>query len=94
MLENDMIPKKADASNEKKYRLVIDYRRLNEITIDDKYPLPNISELLDKLGRSCYFTKLDLASGYHQIEVSEKDRQKTAFSTVQDTMSSHVCLSA
>lgn len=76
-----LVPKKMDASNEKKYRLVIDYRKLNEITIDDKYPLPNITDLFDKLGRSCYFSTLDLASGYHQIEVAEKDRQKTAFST-------------
>lgn len=76
-----LVPKKLDASNEKKYRLVIDYRKLNEMTIDDKYPLPNITELFDKLGRSCYFTTLDLASGYHQIEVAEEDRQKTAFST-------------
>lgn len=61
--------------------MVIDYRRLNEITIGDKYPLPNITDLFDRLGKSTYFTTLDLASGYHQIEVNENDRQKTAFST-------------
>ncbi|CAK1595529.1 unnamed protein product [Parnassius mnemosyne] len=61
--------------------MVIDYRRLNEITIDDKYPLPNIADLFDKLGKSTYFSTLDLASGYHQIELNEDDRQKTAFST-------------
>lgn len=76
-----LVPKKLDATNEKKYRLVIDYRKLNEITVDDKYPLPNITELFDKLGRSTYFSTLDLASGYHQIEVAEEDRQKTAFSS-------------
>nr|XP_049702875.1 uncharacterized protein LOC126055956 [Helicoverpa armigera] len=76
-----LVPKKKDASGEIKYRMVIDYRRLNDITIDDKYPLPNINDLFDKLGKSVYFTTLDLASGYHQIEVEEKDRQKTAFST-------------
>lgn len=76
-----LVPKKMDASGEMKYRMVIDYRKLNDITIDDKYPLPNINDLFDKLGKSTYFTTLDLASGYHQIEVEEKDRQKTAFST-------------
>lgn len=76
-----LVPKKMDASGEIKYRMVIDFRRLNEITIDDKYPLPNINDLFDKLGRSTYFTTLDLASGYHQIELEEQDRQKTAFST-------------
>ena len=76
-----LVPKKMDASGEVKYRMVVDYRRLNEITIDDKYPLPNITDLFDKLGKSTYFTTLDLASGYHQIEINESDRQKTAFST-------------
>lgn len=43
-----------------KWRLVIDYRKLNEVTIDDKFPIPNIDEILEKLGRSQYFTTLDL----------------------------------
>lgn len=76
-----LVPKKTDLSGKKKWRMVIDYRRLNEITVDDKYPLPNISDLFDKIGKSLYFTTLDLASGYHQIEVEKSDRPKTAFST-------------
>lgn len=76
-----LVPKKMDASGETKFRMVIDYRRLNDITTDDKYPLPNITDLFDKLGKSKYFTTLDLANGYHQIEINESDRQKTAFST-------------
>lgn len=76
-----LVPKKLDATGQPKYRMVIDYRRLNEITTDDRYPLPNICDLFDKLGKSNYFTTLDLASGYHQIEIAEQDRQKTAFST-------------
>lgn len=76
-----LVPKKADASGERKFRIVIDYRRLNEITTDDKYPLPNIADLFDKLGKSVYFSTIDLASGYHQVEVKEEDRLKTAFST-------------
>lgn len=76
-----LVPKKPDASGQPKYRMVIDFRRLNDITIDDKYPLPNITDLFDKLGKSTYFSTLDLASGYHQLEIKTEDRQKTAFSS-------------
>lgn len=76
-----IVPKKVDASGRKKWRMVIDYRRLNERTVEDKYPIPNISDILDKLGRSQYYTTLDLASGYHQLEMSAEDIEKTAFST-------------
>lgn len=75
-----VVPKKADASGLKKWRIVIDYRKLNEKTISDRYPIPNITDILDKLGRSMYFSTLDLASGFHQIEVDERDISKTAFS--------------
>lgn len=78
-----IVPKKMDASGRQKWRMVIDYRRLNEKTLDDKYPLPNISDILDKLGRSQMFTTLDLASGYHQVEMDAEDVAKTAFSTEQ-----------
>lgn len=76
-----IVPKKADASGKVKWRLVIDYRRLNDKTIEDKYPLPNINDILDRLGRAQYFTTLDLASGYHQVEMHSSDIEKTAFST-------------
>lgn len=76
-----VVPKKIDNSGERKFRLVIDYRKLNDVTIDDKYPLPNIDSILDKLGRAQYFTTLDLAKGYHQILVKKEDRGKTAFVT-------------
>lgn len=75
-----LVPKKIDASGEQKFRMVIDYRRLNEITTDDKYPLLNITDLFDKLGRATYFSTIDLAGEYHQLEVEREDRQKTAFS--------------
>ena len=75
-----IVPKKTDATGVKKYRLVIDYRKLNEQTIGDAYPIPNISDILDQLGQSKYFTTLDLASGYHQIEMHPQDAEKTAFS--------------
>src|SRR5436189_3800851 len=60
-------------------QIVIKMRKLNEKTIDDKYPIPNINDILDKLGRCKYFTTLDLVSGYHQIEVTPNDIPKTAF---------------
>lgn len=75
-----IVPKKKDASGAQKWRLVVDYRKLNEKTIDDRYPLPNINEILDRLGRSMYFTTMDLASGFNQIEVNDTDISKTAFS--------------
>lgn len=76
-----IVPKKMDASGKRKWRMVIDYRKLNEQTIDDKYPLPNITDVLDKLGKSQYYSCIDLVSGYHQILMDEKDIEKTAFST-------------
>lgn len=74
-----IVPKKMDASGQKKWRLVVDYRKLNEKTVDDRYPLPNITDILDKLGRCQYFTTLDLASGFHQIEMDPNSISKTAF---------------
>lgn len=74
-----IVPKKLDASGKQKWRLVIDYRKINEKTIDDKYPIPNISDILDKLGKANYFSTLDLASGFHQIEIHPEDVPKTAF---------------
>lgn len=75
-----VVPKKLDASGKQKWRVVVDYRKLNEVTVGDKYPLPNISDLLDQLGKCQYFTTLDLASGFHQIEIDPKDIPKSAFS--------------
>lgn len=74
-----VVPKKADASGKTKWRLVIDFRKLNEKTIDDRYPIPNISDVLDKLGNCHYFTTLDLASGFYQVEMNPDDIHKTAF---------------
>lgn len=78
-----IVPKKDDASGKKKFRIVIDYRLLNQKTIDDKYDLPNIEEILSKLGNCKYFTTLDLTSGFHQIKMEESSIPKTAFSTEQ-----------
>lgn len=75
-----IVPKKMDASGQKKFRMVIDYRKLNSITISDKYPIPEITEVLSQLGKNKYFTIIDLKSGFHQIPLKASDVEKTAFS--------------
>ncbi|GAB7357799.1 hypothetical protein MBLNU459_g0615t2 [Dothideomycetes sp. NU459] len=62
-------------------RLCVDYRGLNKITIKDRHPLPLISETLDRLMGSIWFTKLDLTDAYHRIRIREGDEWKTAFRT-------------
>jgi hypothetical protein len=60
-----IVPKKLNNSGEKKWRIVIHSRKLSEVTFSDKFPIPSIENILDKLGRSQYFTILDLTKGFH-----------------------------
>lgn len=76
-----LVPKKSDKSGEKKWRLVVDYRQLNNKIQDDKFPLPNITEILDSLAGSIYFSKLDLSQGYYQLALDKDSRKYTAFTT-------------
>jgi hypothetical protein len=69
--------KKKDQS----FRLCVDYRPLNDVTIKNKYPLPCIDILFDQLVSAKVFSKVDLRSGYHQIKIHPEDVSKTAFST-------------
>jgi hypothetical protein len=62
-------------------RLVVDYRFLNQVTIKNKYPLPNINDLFDILKGTKVFSKIDLWSGYFQLKIREQDIPKTAFTT-------------
>lgn len=58
---------------------MVDHRKLNEKTVDDRYQLPNINDILDKLGKCHYFSTPDLASGFHNIEMDADSITKTAF---------------
>eukprot|EP00955_Chlamydomonas_euryale_P009013 96332-Chlamydomonas_euryale.AAC.1 len=62
-------------------RLCIDYRKLNNITVKNSTPIPAADDLLEKLHGAKYFSKIDLASAYHQIRVKEADVHKIAFNT-------------
>lgn len=78
---NQNVPKEMDASGNRKWRLVIDYRKLNDITIGNAYPLSNIEEILGQLVQAKYFSTLGLASGFHQISINSEDKAKTSFTT-------------
>jgi len=65
--------KKLDSSGKRKWRICVDFHKLNDITVGDSF--------LDKLGRARYFSALDCASGYWQVPLAEEDRAKTAFIT-------------
>src|SRR4051795_1383121 len=61
--------------------LCTDYRKLNDVTIKNKYPLPKIEDLFDQLTGAQVFSKIDLRTGYHQIKIRAEDIPKTAFTT-------------
>jgi len=72
---NVVLARKKDNS----LRMCVDYRQLNQRTIKDSYALPRIEEILDSLSGAKYFTVLDMKSGYHQVEIEETHKQRTAF---------------
>ncbi|KAG7309510.1 hypothetical protein JYU34_005483 [Plutella xylostella] len=77
-----LVPKKQDAvTGQKKWRVVIDYRKLNNHIQDDKFPLPHISDILDSLSGAVYFSHLDLYQGFYQGDLKPSSRPYTAFTT-------------
>ncbi|CAF2678539.1 unnamed protein product [Rotaria sp. Silwood2] len=72
-----LLVKKHDGSP----RFVVDYRKLNSITIRDSYPLPRMDDTINKLAGARYYSKFDLKCEYHQIPIDSRDKQKTGFTT-------------
>ncbi|KAL4152656.1 hypothetical protein QTP88_000489 [Uroleucon formosanum] len=76
-----VVPKKPTVDGTAQYRVCVDFRKLNQVSVGDAFPLPNITEILDQLGKSKYYSTLDLSQGYHQVPMHPDHQSKTAFST-------------
>lgn len=76
-----LVPKKPTSDGKRKWRVVIDYRQLNENIQDDKFPLPNITEILESLSGAFYFSHCDLSQSYYQCQLNKNSRKYTSFTT-------------
>ena len=77
---NVVMARKKDGS----LRFCVDYRKLNELTVKDTYPLPLIQSCLDAVGKAKWFSTFDLRSGYHQVVMEQKDADKTTCLKTED----------
>ena len=77
-----MVGKKDDKEGNRQYRMVVNYKELNSMTISAEYPLPTIQEVLELLHGAKVFTTMDMEQGFHQIRMAEGDQFKTAFRTI------------
>ncbi|MCO5564499.1 hypothetical protein L7F22_018160 [Adiantum nelumboides] len=66
------------------YRICVNYRAVNKITIENRFLMPQVEDIFDKLQGFTYFSRIDLKSGYHQIRIVDEDIAKTAFCTTFD----------
>lgn len=86
-----LVPKKPlPGSEQKRWRLVTDFRQLNKKMVANRYLMPRIDEILDRMGDAKYFSVLDLLSGFHQIELEKNSRKYTAFSCDLGSFHIHV----
>ncbi|KAI0999593.1 hypothetical protein K3495_g8606 [Podosphaera aphanis] len=67
--------------SDRRLRLCTDYRALNAVTVKNRYPLPLVSETLDRLSKAKYFTKIDVIAAFNRIRIAKGDEWKTAFCT-------------
>jgi hypothetical protein len=67
------------------WRFCVDYRRLNSLTIKNKFPMPLIEEILDELTGSCYFSRLDFKAAFHQVSMNPADEYKTPLRCIMGT---------
>ena len=74
-----------------KFRLVVDYRGLNKVTVKNRFPLPLIPEMLDRLHLAKVFAKIDLRNAYHQVRVREGNEWKTTFTCQEGHSEYLVC---
>ena len=87
-----IVPKRADAEGNPRWRMVVDFRDLNQRTVSDAYPLPNIADILDQLGGAIYFSVFDLASGSIKLKWRRKISGRRLSLLLQAIMNLSVCL--